>query len=56
MFLIFAKNVIRVQNEDVDASFGTVKDVREHCLCATFLNSGYIFATAAMAPTRHFVV
>ena len=55
MTFIYAKNVIRVQNKDVDVSLGTVKYVRGHCLCATFLNSGYIFATAAMAPIRHFV-
>ena len=43
MVFIYAKNVIRVQNEDVDVSLGTVKEVRGHCLYATFLNSGYKF-------------
>ena len=56
MVFSYAKSVVRVQNKDVDVSLDIVKDVRGHCLCATHLNSGYIFETAAMAPLRHFVV
>ena len=54
MIFIYAKNVIRVQNEDVDVSLGTVKDIRGQCLWCNFSEQWMYICDCSYGPYTAF--